>query len=89
MDRGTGLVVSRFVDVFGRLVTVTAATKRLLKLCGLTTRRSFCGGLMVSSTGFLLGKRGAKRCCGLFGISSVEGGTGLVVPRFVDTLGDW
>ena len=31
MDQGTGSVVPRFVDVFGRLVTVTAATKRLLK----------------------------------------------------------
>ena len=31
VDQGTGSVVPRFVDVFGRLVTVTAATKRLLK----------------------------------------------------------
>ena len=31
VDQGTGSVVPRFVDVFGRLVTVTAATERLLK----------------------------------------------------------
>ena len=31
MDRGTGSEVSKFVDAFGRLVTVTAATERLLK----------------------------------------------------------
>ena len=31
MDQGTGSVVPGFVDDFGRLVTITAATKRLSK----------------------------------------------------------
>ena len=31
MDRDTGPVVPRFVDVLGRLATVTAATEKLLK----------------------------------------------------------
>ena len=31
VDQGTGSMVPKFVDVFERLVTVTAATGRLLK----------------------------------------------------------
>ena len=42
VDQGTGSVVPRFVDAFGRLVTVTAATERLLK----ALRGDFCGGFM-------------------------------------------
>ena len=43
MDRGTGLVVQKFVDALGRLVTVMAATKRLLKAL---RGDPFCGGFM-------------------------------------------
>ena len=39
MDRGTDSVVPKFVDVFGRLVTVTAATES-------SARRSFGGRFM-------------------------------------------
>ena len=41
MDQGTGPVVPRFVDVFGRLVTVTAATKRLLKTLRINNEEFF------------------------------------------------
>ena len=43
MDRGTGSVVPRLVDAFGRLVTVTAATERFLKAL---RGDPFCGGFM-------------------------------------------
>ena len=49
MDQGTGSVVPRFVDVFGRLVTVTAATERLLKAL---RGDPFCGGLLGIFYGF-------------------------------------
>ena len=47
MDRGTGSVVPRFVDAFGRLVTVTAATERLLRAL---RGNPFVEDLWVSST---------------------------------------
>ena len=52
MDQGTGSVVPRFVDVFGRLVTVTAATKRLLKALRINNEEILSvEDLWVSSTG--------------------------------------
>ena len=51
MDRGTGSVVPRFVDAFGRLVTVTAATERLLKALRINNEEILSvEGIWVSST---------------------------------------
>ena len=45
-------MVTRFVDVFGRLVTVTAATEKLLKAL---RGDPFCGGYMGFLYGFIRG----------------------------------
>ena len=53
MDRGTGSVVPRFVDAFGRLVTVTAATERLLKALRINNEEILSvESIWVSSTDF-------------------------------------
>ena len=52
VDQGTGSVVPRFVDAFGRLVTVTAATERLLKALRINNEEILSvEDLWVSSTG--------------------------------------
>ena len=53
VDQGTGSVIPRFVDAFGRLVTVTAATEKLLKALRVNNKEILSvESIWVSSTDF-------------------------------------
>ena len=53
VDQGTGSVVPSFVDAFGRLVTVTAVTEKLLKALRINNEEILSvESVWVSSTDF-------------------------------------
>ena len=53
MDQGTDSAVPSFVDAFGRLVTVTAATEKLLKALRINNKEILSvESIWVSSTDF-------------------------------------